>query len=806
MALDTNVKEFRYSIWTKIICIILAVVTFSTSAAMITRTVTSVIFANNHFNQNDDCKWTENYEFMNYFRNDVASVAELSSNEERNNVYLAALANKKKAVVDEAYKQYLLKKAEYDSLQTRSDENYNHYDDYETTTFEFTNDITVEIEDIPVSDASTVNEHFTVDFYSLKKTDDYGSGIETVEQAIGKYYDAFTKGKSVYDYTGYYYSWNGYDREHCINSLRYFTQKGNTVNSNITSAESDKNFDEQSYNNDSVVYFISRHGEMEYKGISQEQANELYENYINHNSYAMESDIYIYLVMPEDSQNLIRNPRYWNDIYINLYNFSDTAMKYSHNITQSVIIEAILMIIALVSGIYVLTIAGKRKDGTVKIAFIDKLPFVIHLTITAALICGAGTLYFHILDVIFSSAFSVLFIILTGLAAFVGWILLFELCASIARYVHSGRKIKNGFLTYKIGKLVLKLAEKTKQAFAYKPGTFKVKILIITALYFIANVLIIGFAFFSAAVLTGGASFVISTMIILADIAANVFIIIKVLTYIKNLDTIITAFSNHQEPDVNIDALPNSLKILAESMKYTNEELQNAVNKAIKDERLRSELITNVSHDLKTPLTSIITYVDLLSKCDIQDEKAKEYIGVLDDKGAKLKRLIDDLIEASKVTSGNVTVNLTSINLSELCMQSTVDAQADFEKAGLDLIVKDCEQPPIVTGDGAKTFRVIENLLSNARKYSAVSSRVYVNVYSENGYGIFEIKNISAQPLDISPDELTERFVRGDKSRNQEGNGLGLSIAKELCSLQNGRLELTIDGDLFKAKVKLPLA
>lgn len=297
-----------------------------------------------------------------------------------------------------------------------------------------------------------------------------------------------------------------------------------------------------------------------------------------------------------------------------------------------------------------------------------------------------------------------------------------------------------------------------------------------------------------------------SILILAADAIANVFIIIKVIKYLKNLDTIITAFSNHQEPDVNIDTLPSSLKVLAESMKYTNEELQNAVNKAIKDERLRSELITNVSHDLKTPLTSIITYVDLLSKCDISDEKAKEYIAVLDDKGAKLKRLIEDLIEASKVTSGNVTVNLTSINLSELCMQSTVDAQADFEKAGLNLIVRDCEQPPIVTGDGAKTYRVVENLLSNARKYSALSSRVYVNVYSENGWGVFEIKNISAQPLDISPDELTERFVRGDKSRNQEGNGLGLSIAKELCRLQNGRLELTIDGDLFKARVKLPLA
>ena len=267
---------------------------------------------------------------------------------------------------------------------------------------------------------------------------------------------------------------------------------------------------------------------------------------------------------------------------------------------------------------------------------------------------------------------------------------------------------------------------------------------------------------------------------------------------------IIDASSKHEDIAVDLNSLDLSLKTLAEGMRYTNAELQTAINKAVKDERLRTELITNVSHDLKTPLTSIIVYVDLLSKCDIDDEKAQEYIAVLDEKGKKLKKLIDDLIEASKVTSGNVTITPTNINLSELCLQATVEAQTDFEKAGLDLVVKSGERQTIVYADGTKTNRIIENLLSNARKYSAKASRVYVSVYEEDGQGIFEIKNISAQPLDITPEELTERFVRGDKSRNKEGNGLGLSIAKELCSLQHGELELQIDGDLFKARVKLP--
>ena len=214
---------------------------------------------------------------------------------------------------------------------------------------------------------------------------------------------------------------------------------------------------------------------------------------------------------------------------------------------------------------------------------------------------------------------------------------------------------------------------------------------------------------------------------IAGDVVANTFALRAVCKYFKTLDEIIYASSQHIDVPMALDTLPQSLKILADSMKYTNAELQNAIAKAVKDERLRAELITNVSHDLKTPLTSIITYVDLLKNCDIPDPKAQEYIHVLDDKGAKLKRLIDDLIEASKVTSGIVSVNLAPMNLSELCLQSTVDVQQDFDKNNLNLVVKQGEKPVTVTADGAKTFRVIENQLSKAIKNRARGSHVYVS-------------------------------------------------------------------------------
>ena len=219
---------------------------------------------------------------------------------------------------------------------------------------------------------------------------------------------------------------------------------------------------------------------------------------------------------------------------------------------------------------------------------------------------------------------------------------------------------------------------------------------------------------------------------------------------------------------------------------------------------MKTELITNVSHDLKTPLTSLISYSDLLNNCKIEDETAKKYIGVIHNQSIKLKRLIEDLIEASKVSSGNVTINASMLNLSELAIQVIAEFSPEIEKNGNEIIFNEPETAPAVFADGSKTYRILSNLLSNAKKYSATGTRIYISVYKENDNSVFEIKNISSEPLNISPEELTERFVRGDKSRSKDGNGLGLSIAKDLCILQSGNLELSIDGDLFKAKVILP--
>jgi len=233
--------------------------------------------------------------------------------------------------------------------------------------------------------------------------------------------------------------------------------------------------------------------------------------------------------------------------------------------------------------------------------------------------------------------------------------------------------------------------------------------------------------------------------------------------------------------------------------------IKQAVIKALQGERLKTELITNVSHDLKTPLTSIISYVDLLKKENLDNEKADEYICVLEDKSARLKKLVDDLLEASKAANGDIIVNYGSIDLCALTEQSVAEYSETAEEAGLDIRLKLCEKPAIVHGDGTLLWRIMDNLLSNAVKYSQKYSRVYIDVENTGISGIITVKNISEAALDISSEQLLERFVRGDQSRGTEGSGLGLSIAKSLSELQGGTLDLRVDGDLFKVVVSLPL-
>lgn len=254
---------------------------------------------------------------------------------------------------------------------------------------------------------------------------------------------------------------------------------------------------------------------------------------------------------------------------------------------------------------------------------------------------------------------------------------------------------------------------------------------------------------------------------------------------------------------IQIDGGSKELTALADDLNGISDGLSNAVATAVKSERLKSELISNVSHDIKTPLTSIITYIDLLKKCDLTDPTAREYVEVLDQKAQRLRTLTGDLFDASKATSGAMKVELMQTDFDALLRQALGERAEHLEKAGLDVRI-DSKPPVYVNADGRLLWRILDNLISNCARYAVPNSRVYIAIRPEGDFVTLTMKNISAHELNISSDELMQRFTRGDRSRHTEGSGLGLSIAKSLAELMHGTCRVEIDGDLFKAIVTIP--
>lgn len=246
-------------------------------------------------------------------------------------------------------------------------------------------------------------------------------------------------------------------------------------------------------------------------------------------------------------------------------------------------------------------------------------------------------------------------------------------------------------------------------------------------------------------------------------------------------------------------------KEVAEAVNHIRDGLMESVNESLKNEKLKADLITNVSHDIKTPLTSIVNYVDLLKRENLGNENARNYIRILDEKSQRLKQLTEDLVETSKITSENVKLDMQKIDMVELLYQTGGEFNERFEARNLTIVTKIPNKSMYIYADGRQLYRSLENLYTNAAKYALENTRVYVELSNNDNKVVFTIKNVSKNELDIVSDgkvDLTERFVRGEKSRTTEGSGLGLSIAKNLTTLMGGKFEINVDGDLFIATIE----
>lgn len=255
---------------------------------------------------------------------------------------------------------------------------------------------------------------------------------------------------------------------------------------------------------------------------------------------------------------------------------------------------------------------------------------------------------------------------------------------------------------------------------------------------------------------------------------------------------------------LDTDSLHGDNREMADAVNNIGEGIRKAVDTSMKDEQMKSDLITNVSHDIKTPLTSIINYVDLLKRLKIEEEPAKSYINVLDTKSQRLKQLTDDLVEASKISSGNIVLNLEQLNLTELLNQAIGEFSDRLEEKRLQIIFDGSDQVGMIYADSRRMWRIIENLFQNICKYALEGTRVYLEMQVADGRVTASLKNISDRPMNLKGEELSERFIRGDASRTTEGSGLGLYIAKNLTKAQHGEFQIKLDGDLFKIVLDFP--
>ncbi|MGN1443782.1 MAG: sensor histidine kinase, partial [Acutalibacteraceae bacterium] len=482
---------------------------------------------------------------------------------------------------------------------------------------------------------------------------------------------------------------------------------------------------------------------------------------------------------------------------------------------NSALAVVIICLLGFIACTVVLVVKAGRNgiDGQVHMMKTDKIFTLLRIAINGGLI--AALIWLGAMCVVegIEADFYGLFgknqpgTFLLSLAAALIAALLIDLLMYLSRHIKNHTLIKNLFIVWLFRKIARPI-KKYKARYDAEPQEYRDivnDVLRKAGLYLLlpnSVGLLLIFLLHDVAIL--------ALPILLALLCYDVYCVIYAFRYFCSLRKIFYALNEIRNGNYNVTVdtrgMNGTVKKYAEDVNALRDGLKVAVENAVREQRTKTELITNVSHDLKTPLTSIINYTDLLSRCDIQDETAREYINVLSEKSARLKKLIEDLVEASKASTGSIHVELIRVSLNELTRQLCGEYADEFENRNLKLVFDEKAEDITVLADSKLCYRVLDNIFCNIKKYAMPGTRVYVTVSRSAQSGDITLRNVSENALNIPASELTARFVRGDESRSTEGSGLGLSIAKSLTELQGGTLALDIAGDTFTASVRFRLA
>ena len=465
----------------------------------------------------------------------------------------------------------------------------------------------------------------------------------------------------------------------------------------------------------------------------------------------------------------------------------------------------IYVIFALILFIYLLCVCGKNKDGEHKSMWLDNIWTEVHLVAMGGIGFGAVVLCVILLDEFYTGHFPLnMMNMVVGISAAITSAVVITSLLSIIRNIKCKRFVESSIIVRVIRwcfKIFVKVLVWLRNGFVgYRNFLFKTLSkktgIILISMLFVYTALIGLFGIFT---LEAGNLFWIFVGIALFGFA-SFFIAHRS----KDIDEIKKGVSEVRNGNVayKIPELKSEdMKALATNINDIAKGLDESVSAKVKAERMKTELITNVSHDLKTPLTSIISYTELLANVEGLPEEAKDYAQIIANKSDRLKTLTQDLFDISKVQSGNESVVLEKLDVSLLINQSLGEHDNEIKKSELPFCVN-APKELYISADGRKMSRVISNLISNILKYTMKNTRVFISAYEENGEVIMEFKNIASYPMDFNAEEIVGRFVRGDESRTQEGNGLGLAIAKSYTEICNGKFEIVLDGDMFKAILK----